>query len=204
MSYIVGKPCNSRAQSTEANLISKQKLRRWREETMDKLDKTIKSSLVKSLQQQAGSNCPSSGDALADYIAGGLSANERQTIEKHASECKDCLWKISTALKADALNNNKEAKMRPVKKHNLWLLLTIIAFTSSFLFPRYFLQCLVATILVGIKWITDSENMRTLILVLDSWRKHEHSRDENISERLRDRNSLNDKFQNPNDKSIFK
>jgi len=170
---------------------------------MDKIDNAIKSCLIKQLGQKAAASCPA-GETLADYIAGGLSATEKQAIEKHASECKACLWKISTALKASALHNNKEATMRPVKRHNLWLLLTIIAFTSSFLFPRYFLQCLVATILLGIKWITDGENMRTFILVLDSWRKHEHGHDDDISKRLKERNNLNDKFQNPNDKSIYK
>jgi hypothetical protein len=156
---------------------------------MDKTDKTIKSCLIKSLQQEADAACPAD-NVLTDYIGGGLSTDERHNLEKHAAGCKTCLWKISTALKAGGLHNNKEARIQPVKKQNLWLLLTIIAFTSSFLFPRYFLQCLVATILLGIKWITDGENMRTLVLVIDSWRKHEHSRDEDISERLKERNNL--------------
>ena len=152
--------------------------------------------------------CPN-GNALADYIAG--SAVNKKGMEKHISGCKACLAKISTALKADTLYKegkirqapqpaiertkemlSKQTKLPPIKHgkyRNLWLLATIIAFLTSFLFPRYFLQCLVATILLGIKWIMESENMRTLILVIDSWRRHEHNSDEEIARRLRDRNN---------------
>ena len=152
--------------------------------------------------------CPND-NALADYIAG--SASNKKDIEKHISGCKACLAKISTALKVSALYKDgkipqaprlaierakemlsKQTKLPPIKHgkyKNLWLLATIIAFLISFLFPRYFLQCLVAAILLGIKWIMESENMRTLILVLDSWRRHEHNSNEEIAQRLRDRNN---------------
>lgn len=138
--------------------------------------------------------CP--GDKiLADYIAGNLPGQETAEIEGHASGCKDCLWKISNALKADTLY--KEGKLpavpsknvikKPRKNTNLWLIAAIIAFIASFVFKRYFLQCLVATILLGIKWIAESENMRTLILVLDSWRRHERRNDDEIKRRVSDR-----------------
>lgn len=160
--------------------------------------------------------CPDE-NALADYMAGGLSLSDSADIEKHISGCKICLAKISIALKAGALY--KEGKLPAVpqavtertkemlaeqikpqsakhaKNQNLWLLAALAAFIMSFVFPRYFLQCLVATILLGIKWIAESEKMRTLILVLDSWRRHEHTHDEEISQRLKDRGNIhvNDK-----------
>ncbi|OIO78900.1 MAG: hypothetical protein COW11_05880 [Candidatus Omnitrophica bacterium CG12_big_fil_rev_8_21_14_0_65_43_15] len=151
--------------------------------------------------------CPND-NILADYIAGNP-ANKKD-IEKHLSDCKACLEKVSSALKIGTLyNENKlpaaepaitektkemlSKQIRPVSKHgknkNLWLAATIIAFITSFIFPRYFLQCLVATILLGIKWIAESENIRTMILVLDSWRKHENSRDDEIAHRLNKRNN---------------
>lgn len=152
--------------------------------------------------------CPN-GNMLADYIAGSLS--NKKDMEKHISGCKECLAKISAALKAGALYAedkipqapqsatertkeivSRQTKLPPARRgkyRNLWLLATIIAFITSFLFPRYFLQCLVATILLGVKWIMESENMRTLILVLDSWRRHEHNNDEKITRRLRGGNN---------------
>jgi len=151
--------------------------------------------------------CPNS-NMLADYIAGNL-ANKKD-MEAHISHCKPCLAKISTALKAGTLYQQEKLpdmpqtiiertkymlskQIKPQIKHgkikNMWLLATIIAFVMSFMIPRYFIQCLVATILLGIKWILESENMRTLILVLDSWRKHEHNHDDEIVQKLKDRNS---------------
>ena len=61
----------------------------------------------------------------------------------------------------------------------------IISFALSFIFPKYFLQCLVVTLILGVRWALNSEGGRTLIMVLDSWRQHSHSQDEEISHRLR-------------------
>lgn len=151
--------------------------------------------------------CPNN-NMLADYMAGRPIG--RKDMEKHISGCKSCLARVSSALKTGTLyeesklpaaepaitERTKEMlskQIRPVPKHgktrNLWLIAAIMAFIASFAFPRYFLQCLVATILLGIKWIMESENMRTMILVLDSWRKHEHNRDNEINQRLNDRNN---------------
>ena len=138
--------------------------------------------------------CPDN-KILADYMAGNLSGMDAANIETHASNCKDCLWKISNALKADTLYkegklppaSSKNVIKKPGRSKNLWLIAAIIAFIASFIFKRYFLQCLVATILLGIKWIIESENMRTMILVLDSWRRHEHHNDDEINRRISDR-----------------
>ena len=61
----------------------------------------------------------------------------------------------------------------------------LISFALSFIFPKYFLQCLVVTLILGVRWALNSEGGRTLIMVLDSWRQHSHSQDEEISHRLR-------------------
>lgn len=178
---------------------------------MDNIDKSLKSHLAKSLdrRQAAAAEAHPADDKLADYLAGSLSAAEAASIEKHASGCKECLAKISLAIKADGLFKDNQlppasapalkkaaqitaqAKTRAkARRKNLWLLATIAAFGLSFVFPRYFLQCLAAAILLGIKWIMESENMRTLILVLDSWRRHQHDHDEEISQRLKDRGDV--------------
>ena len=148
-------------------------------------------------------------ERLADYAAGNMSPAEKERFEAHIAGCSACLECLSLSARADslfktirmapassgALAKAKAIAARPGKprrnvRKRLWLLATIIAFATSFVFPRYFLQCLVATILLGVKWIMESENMRTIILVLDSWRRHEHSRDEEISERLKDRGNI--------------
>lgn len=61
----------------------------------------------------------------------------------------------------------------------------VIAFIFSFIFSKYFMQCLVVTLILGIRWALSSEGGRTLIMVLDSWRHHSQEKDEEISHRLR-------------------
>lgn len=182
---------------------------------MQSINKYIKTYLAKNLdkwQRQANNTCPTD-NLLMDYISDSLSPDEMENAEKHISNCKNCLEKISLALKADALF--KKDKLAPArqgvvckaeqiasknsgfpanrrrKKRNLWFLAAIIAFSLSFIIPKYFLQCLTASILLGIKWIIESENMRTLILVLDSWRKRQNDHDEEILRRINKRNDTN-------------
>ena len=56
-------------------------------------------------------------------------------------------------------------------KKNLWLFGAIAAFLLSFFVPRYFVQFLVATILLGAKWIFESVNARILIMIYEAWQK---------------------------------
>jgi anti-sigma factor RsiW len=163
--------------------------------------------------------CPES-ERLADYVAGNMGPAEKESFERHIAGCNVCLKNLSLSAKADSLFKTinmapassaalakaiaaSHVKPRRNAKRHLWLGAAIIAFAASFVFPRYFLQCLVATILLGIKWIAESENMRTMILVLDSWRRHGHGResgakrslpegDEEISGRLKDRTGIKD------------
>ena len=72
-------------------------------------------------------------------------------------------------------------------KKNLFLAGAIIFFIISFLLPKYFMQCLVVTLVLGMRWAFESENGRTFIMVLDSWRRHSHDEDDKISKRLKDR-----------------
>jgi len=153
--------------------------------------------------------CPESG-RLADYAAGNMSPAEKEAFEKHIAGCSACLECLSLSAKADSLF--KAIRMAPASagtiakaeaiaagpakarrniRRRLWLVAAIVAFAASFVFPRYFLQCLVATILLGVKWIMESENMRTMILVLDSWRRHDSGRNEEISGRLKGRGKIN-------------
>jgi len=41
----------------------------------------------------------------------------------------------------------------------------------SFTVPQYFIQLLVATLLLGIKWIVDAKSIKMFIMVYDAWKK---------------------------------
>lgn len=102
------------------------------------------------------------------------------------------------------ISESKKAKFEPVPKElvnktktrlgipkkrskvGFWALVgAVTAFIFSFIFPKYFMQCLVVTLILGIRWALNSEGGRTLIMVLDSWRHHSQEKDEEISHRLK-------------------
>lgn len=49
--------------------------------------------------------------------------------------------------------------------NGLWLAGMLVSFLLSFVFGRFFLQFLAATLLFGVKWIVDQKAMRTQILI---------------------------------------
>lgn len=56
-------------------------------------------------------------------------------------------------------------------RKNKWLIASITAFVLSFAFPPVFLQFLLASGILGGKWIFDSENAKTLIMIYNAWKK---------------------------------
>ena len=112
---------------------------------------------------------------LNDYLSGVLSPKDKERIENHLKDCGDCLEKLVFAYETvNEFNQIKPKGVNPMKslwKKNIWLIGAIIAFTLSFFVPRYFVQLLVATILMGVKWIFDSVNARILIMIYDAWKK---------------------------------
>ena len=58
-----------------------------------------------------------------------------------------------------------------MKKINLYLLFAIVCFALSFVTPRYFLQLLAATVVLGAKWIVDSKSMKMLVMIHEAWKK---------------------------------
>lgn len=56
-------------------------------------------------------------------------------------------------------------------RKNKWLIGSITAFVLSFAFPVVFLQFLIAAGILGGKWIFDSENAKTLIMVYNAWKR---------------------------------
>ncbi len=110
---------------------------------------------------------------INDYLAGEMVKKRRQEIEKHLLACGSCMEKMVFTYKTvSEFNDQKgETKMKPSWKNNLWLAGAVMAFTLSFFMPRYFIQAMVVTILLGMKWIFDSVNARILIMIYDAWQK---------------------------------
>ena len=112
---------------------------------------------------------------INDYLIGSLSEEKKSEIERHLKDCGDCLEKLAFAYKTVEEFGGKKYKgeksMKSMWKKNIWLFGAILIFALSFLAPRYFIQLLVATILMGTKWIFDSVNARILIMIYDAWKK---------------------------------
>jgi len=109
---------------------------------------------------------------INDYLNGKLSGRKKEEIESHLAECPECLETLVFAYQAvNEYKKPERKKMNKKWKKNIWLIGAIIAFTLSFFFREYFVQFLVAAILLGLKWIFDSTNARMLIMIYDAWRK---------------------------------
>ncbi len=181
---------------------------------MEKKEKLIQKYLQEKLNADKAKkteDCPGNG-ILASYLANSLEQKKRQEVENHLANCSFCLSQISLAWKAlqkhkrksfepvpertinktkSCLNitktkNRENRSKKKIIKRRLFLAATIILFILSFLIPRYFLQFLVGALILGIRWSFESESGQTLIMVLDSWRKHSHDKDNQISNRLKD------------------
>jgi Flp pilus assembly protein TadB len=144
--------------------------------------------------------CPDEG-TIAAYLGGSMTEWERERLEEHACSCQHCLESIRTSKAGEDLFNrgalaqtgeclrNKAkglARMDIRKKRfqgYIWLTATVIAFILSFTVPKYFAQFLVASLILGLKWVSESETMRTLIIAMDT--KHRHERQGEATARWR-------------------
>ena len=112
---------------------------------------------------------------LADFLGGSLPAALRRRVEGHIASCNDCLEKIVSAHEAVELSGEDKrrgkGKLKFMKKINIYLILAIVSFLLSFAMPRYFIQFLVATLILGIKWVVDSKSTRMLIMIHEAWKR---------------------------------
>ncbi|MFA5007697.1 MAG: hypothetical protein WC546_00535 [Candidatus Omnitrophota bacterium] len=186
---------------------------------MSEIENALKKYLKMHLsadETQKSSDCPSE-EALLDYLGNKISGQELLLIEDHISGCRSCLSLLSLVIEAKNAEekdlpslpknliekvknfvsddkNIQAAKLAGKRrsKKNLFLAATIVFFALSFFIHRYFMQFLAAALIFGFRWAFESESGRTLIMVLDSWRKHSHDSDDEISKRLKDRFSKHD------------
>ena len=61
-------------------------------------------------------------------------------------------------------------KDKPMGRINIYLILAIISFGLSFVTPRYFIQLLTATLLLGAKWVIDSKTTKMLVMIHEAWK----------------------------------
>jgi len=106
---------------------------------------------------------------LAGYMDNTISAEKRHVIEKHLAGCPECLIKAVASYDSVKIFKSKE-RIHPMKKFNIYLTLAVIAFILSFAFPKYFIQSLVATLVLGLKWIVDSKTTKMLITIYEAWK----------------------------------
>ncbi len=112
---------------------------------------------------------------MSDFLAGTLSGSEKERLENHVASCEECLEKIISARESVELYKKKQTQAKGrvglMNKINLYLILAIISFMLSFIIPRYFVQFLVATLLLGLKWIVDAKSTKMLITIYEAWKK---------------------------------
>jgi hypothetical protein len=124
---------------------------------------------------------------LAAFLDGSLAGHERRFAERHLAGCAACMEKAVSAFESVKEFRERgrfghgggKRKGRIMNKINLYLILALISFTLSFVIPRYFLQLLVGTLLLGAKWVADSKSTRMLVMIYEAWKsggKEEASR----------------------------
>jgi hypothetical protein len=133
---------------------------------------------------------------IADYLSRSLEHGKRETITDHLSSCPECLDRMVLSsdsvkeFRKDERPNNRKGHI--IKRINNYLALAIIAFSLSFITPRYFLQLLVATLLLGAKWVVDSKTTRMLIMIQEAFKNGGEKEASRVLERLGDRTRVLD------------
>ncbi|MCK4912486.1 MAG: zf-HC2 domain-containing protein [Candidatus Omnitrophica bacterium] len=178
---------------------------------MRKIEEYLKNYFKKELRNIEKTPQCLDQEVLMDYLRDKLDDQERKDVEEHFSQCNFCLSQLNLAFEAKKSNirniggkvpsglvNEAKALLKDDKsitgrgkgnrmKKNLFFAGAVVFFIISFLLPKYFIQCLVVTLVLGMRWSFESENGRTFIMVIDSWRRHSHDEDDEISNRLKDR-----------------
>lgn len=110
--------------------------------------------------------CPSE-ENLSEYLSGVTSDSEKILIEQHLANCQACRTLVADAhsIARKSAENKIHNLFRALKREHLWLTACVISLSFSFVFSKYFIQFLTASLLLGIKWIIDSKTTKTLIMI---------------------------------------
>lgn len=173
---------------------------------MNNPEELIKKYLGRNLSNTVKTPSCLSDEVLMDYFRHKLDEEGCKKVESHIAGCGFCLSQLNLVFESakvskdnniqvpdnlikaakDLVKDDRSSNSRKIKK-NLFLGGMVIFFVLSFFIPKYFMQFLVVTLVLGMRWAFESEGGRILIMVLDSWRKHSHDDDDEISQRLRNR-----------------
>lgn len=135
---------------------------------------------------------PSEND-LADYLSRSLSKSRANYVSEHISRCDECLASVVSAYESAGCGKREKKKSISkkigdiMKKFNPYLALAIISFALSFIMPRYFVQLLVATLLLGVKWVADSKSAKMLVMIYEAWKHGGEKEASRVLQRMGDR-----------------
>ena len=122
---------------------------------------------------------------LSSYLDERLSGTERTRIETHISGCRRCLDLLLVAYEARGMSQKcplllkdkikkrlglKERKKRPEVR---WLFGALFLFALSFIFKRFFLQFLMAAVVLGFKWVMEGEGAKRVVMIFKEIQKKE-------------------------------
>jgi len=150
---------------------------------MDKFIKAGLKSKVSSMKIEKTAECPAETE-LIRYLEGTLPETKEKSLAEHVKGCFWCIEQLDQAQRAQSFYKGNKAAILNITdwaKKNKWLLGAGIAFILSFVFPGYFLQFLILTLLMGIKWIFSTGGNKTVIMIYDAWKRK--SRDDTHSRR---------------------
>jgi hypothetical protein len=130
---------------------------------------------------------PSEND-LAEFMSGSIRGELAEDIREHLSECDRCLAAYVAAYEAVGPSCSKRRAPRGrggIFGHlNIYLVLAALSFIVSFVTPRYFIQLLVATLILGIKWVVDSKSTKMLVMIYEAWKSGGGEEASRVLERL--------------------
>ncbi|MGB2630974.1 MAG: zf-HC2 domain-containing protein [Candidatus Omnitrophota bacterium] len=114
-----------------------------------------------------------SEEILSEYLAGVLPEEDRGWVEGHIAECTRCRKLLAESHEVLKKRDIEDIfrKIFNIVKNNLWFAGAMSALALSFVFPKYFLQFLVACLLMGAKWIMDTKNAKMLVMIYDAWKR---------------------------------
>lgn len=109
---------------------------------------------------------------LSYYLDERFSEKERNKIEEHIAGCRHCLDLLLIAYDA---GKAKKKWPRIKKGHGAlkWLLGSITSIAFSFVFRKFFLQFLITAVIVGFKWVMESEGARKTIMIFKGIKSEE-------------------------------
>jgi len=114
-----------------------------------------------------------SEETLGEYLSGYLDGKKRSDVEDHIADCEQCRRLLVDAyMITGALNRRKKLRRFPrVFVKNIWGVTAFCMFVMSFILRGHFMQFLAASVISGIKWISDSKATKTLIAVYSQFKR---------------------------------